>query len=89
MTKTIILTASIMIISGCANTAGTSTLSDNVQSKTQEKMVEKTMNSYGIPTFKKEKTTEEKLVDVATGKTSINDVAADIAADKLADMALN
>lgn len=77
-----------IIFAGCANTMETTTLSDDVQSKTQEKMVEKTMNNYGIPTFKKEKTTEEKLADVATGKTSVSDVATDLVADQMADMAL-
>ena len=90
MTKQILMSAvtATTIFSGCANTTGASGLSDNVQSKTQEKMVEKTMSNYGIPTFKKEKTTEEKLADVATGKTSVTDVATDLAADQMADMAL-
>lgn len=90
MTKLILSTTIIATImfSGCANTMDTATLSDDVQSKTQEKMVEKTMNNYGIPTFKKEKTTEEKLADVATGKTSVPDVATDLVADQMADMAL-
>ncbi|MBT8344531.1 MAG: hypothetical protein KJO45_07430 [Sulfurovum sp.] len=90
MIKLILPTTMIaaMLLSGCANTMGTTTLSDDVQSKTQEKMVDKTMSNYGIPTFKKEKTTEEKLADVATGKTSISDVATDLAADQMADMAL-
>ena len=90
MSKLILATTvmATMIFSGCANTTGAGTLSDSVQSKTQEKMVDKTMSNYGIPTFKKEKTTEEKLADVATGKTSISDVATDMAADKMADMAL-
>jgi len=80
MTKLILVTTltGMMMFSGCANTTGSSALSDSVQSRTQEKMLEKTMNNYGIPTFKKEKTTEEKLADVATGKTSITDVATDI-----------
>ena len=90
MTKLILTITGMatVIFSGCANTTGAGTLSDNVQSKTQEKMVEKTMSNYGIPTFKKEKTTEEKLADVATGKTSISEVATDMAADKAADIAL-
>lgn len=90
MTKFILILSmiSMTMFSGCANTTGTSALSNDVQSKTQEKMVEKTMNNYGIPTFKKEKTTEEKLADVATGKTSATDLATDVAADQLADMAL-
>lgn len=84
----IITMSSMMMFSGCANTTGTSNLSNDLQTKTQEKMVEKTMNNYGIPTLKKEKTTEEKLVDVATGKTSATDLATDVATDKLAEMAL-
>lgn len=90
MAKLIVATTlmATIMFSGCANTMETSTLSDSVQSKTQEKMVEKTMNNYGIPTFKKEKITEEKLADVATGKTSISDLATDMAADKMADMTL-
>ena len=78
----------MMMFSGCASTTSTSDLTNDVQSKTQEKMVEKTMNNYGVPSFKKEKTTEEKLVDVATGKSSATDVATDMAADQLAEMAL-
>ena len=78
----------MIMFSGCANTTSTSALSNDIQSKTQEKMVEKTMNGYGIPTLTKEQTTEEKLVDVASGKTSATDVATDMAADELAEMAL-
>ena len=46
------------------------------------------LGKVGLPGMKKEKTMEEKIADVATGKTSATEMATDMAVDKAADMAL-
>ncbi len=86
----IAMIAGAVVYTGCAGTTGATT--DGMQSKVEDRMQEKTtdkmLNKVGLPGMKKEKTTQEKLTDVATGKTSATDMATDMAVDKAADMAL-
>ena len=89
----IILIATIagaVVFTGCARNTGATTdsMQDKVQDRMQEKAADKMLGKVGLPGIKKEKTTQEKIADVASGKTSIEDAATDMAVDKAADMAL-
>lgn len=86
-----------IMVSGCATgatgtSAAASLAGSDMQNRVQQKVVEKSADNFlgniGLPGLKKEKTTEEKLIDVATGKSSAEDLATDIVADKLADQAM-
>ena len=86
--KTLLITAAtLMALTGC--TTSMTGLQDKVQNKAQEKTTSKVAGKLGIPSLKKEKTTKEKIADVATGKTSVEDAAVDAAADKVADAAIS
>jgi len=77
-----------LILTACAGTTESAGMEDKVQNKMADKATDKALGKVGLPGLKKEKTTEEKLTDVATGKTSATDVVTDMAADKAADIAL-
>jgi len=80
----IVIIGGALILTACAGT----TESAGMEDKVQNKMADKALGKVGLPGLKKEKTTEEKLTDVATGKTSATDAVTDMAADKAADVAL-
>jgi len=79
-----------VVLTGCASNSGVTTqgIQGKVQNRMQEKVTDKMLGKLGVPNMKKKKTTQEKLIDVANGKTSATDMATDMVVDKAADMAL-
>jgi len=79
-----------VVFTGCTGgSTPTADVQGKVQDRMQEKATDKMLGKVGLPGIKKEKTTQEKIADVASGETSIEDAATDAAVDKAADMALN
>ena len=85
MKTLLITTISVIALTGCTGMSFSS-FQDKVENKAHAKTTEKVTKKLGVPSMKKEKTTTEKVADVATGKTTVEDVAADAAADKVTDM---
>lgn len=87
--KKLYFTSSIvatLLFAGCAGTQG-SNMDSRVQNKVQQKTTSNLLGKVGLSSLApKKRTNTDRMVDVATGKSTIQNEATDMAADRAADM---
>lgn len=89
MYKTIIFSLGLLLFTNCAST-NSSTFTNKVQNSVQEKTKNRLLQKAGLGTLvKPQKTTTERLIDVAKGKNTLENVAVDIAVDSTANNLLD
>jgi len=75
-----------LLFAGCAGTQGTG-MENRVQNKVQDKTTSSLLGKVGLSALApKKRTNTDRMVDVVSGKSSLQNEATDIAADKVADM---
>ena len=79
MKKIYIITAAMVALTGCTPLT---TMQNKVEAKAADKLIG---NKLGVSSLKKETTTKEKVMDVASGKTTVSDAVT----DKVADIAVS
>jgi len=84
--KKLLAIMTTVLFMGCAGTQGTN-INTKVQNKLKEKSSSTLLGKVGLSSLApKKRTNTDRIVDIATGKSTIKNEATDIIADKTADM---